>query len=86
MKTQPLPVRRYTPHPLVTLAGVLFAFALIVVAFKTTLMPRATLIILAVCFVIVFRRASHWSAKAMRERRERELEQLRRTPVLGLND
>ena len=86
MTTQPRPVKRDTPHPLVTLAGGLFAFSLIVIALKTTLLPRATLIILTICFMIVFRWTSRWSAKAMRERRERELDELRRTPMLHLND
>jgi Flp pilus assembly protein TadB len=86
MKTQARPVKRDTPHPFITLSGVILAFVLVVIALKTTLLTRATLIILAICFVIVFRWVSRWSARAMRERRERELEQLKRTPILHLND
>ncbi len=80
------PVQRDAPHLLVTLGGVLIAFALIVIALRTTWLPRSTMIIIAISFAVVFRWVSRWSAKVMRERRERELEHLRSTPVLGLDD
>jgi Flp pilus assembly protein TadB len=86
MKPETRPVQRDIPHPWVTLGGVLIAFTLIVIALKTTLLPRSTMIIIAISFAVVFRWMSRWSARAMRERRERELEQLRTTPVLGLDD
>ena len=86
MKPEPRPIKRDAPHPLVTLFGVLIAFGLIVIALKTTLLPRSTAIIVTVAFVLIFRWVSRWSAKLMREKRERELEQLKTTPVLGLND
>jgi hypothetical protein len=86
MKTQPRPTYRAAPHPLVTAAILAIAFALIVIAPRTTLFSRLELSIVAICFALVSRWVSRWSANAMRERRERELEQLRRTPVLGLND
>lgn len=68
------------------LAGVAIAFALVVVSLKTTLLPRSYATILAIGFLIFFRWLSRRSAAAMRERRERELEQLRRSPILHLND
>jgi hypothetical protein len=86
MKTQPRPAQRSAPHPLVTAAILAIAFTLIVIALRTTLFSRLELIIIAISFAIVSRWVSRWSANAVRERRERELEQLRRTPVLGLND
>ena len=86
MTPQLRPVKNGTPHPLVTIAGLLITFALAVIALKTTLLPHTTAIILALAFLIVFRWVSRWSAKAMFERRQRELEELKRTPVLGLRD
>jgi hypothetical protein len=71
---------------LVTAAILAIAFTLIVIALRTTLFSRLELSIIAISFAIVSRWVSRWSANAVRERRERELEQLRRTPVLGLND
>jgi hypothetical protein len=68
------------------LAGVVIALALVVISIKTTLLPRTSATILAVGFIILFRWLSRRSAGAMRERRERELEKLRSTPVLHLND
>jgi len=44
------------------------------------------IIILATGFLLVFRVVSRRSAKAERQRREQDLEQLRSTPVLHLND
>jgi uncharacterized protein (DUF2062 family) len=44
------------------------------------------MIIIAISFAVVFRWVSRWSARTMRERRERQLEQLRSTPILHLND
>jgi hypothetical protein len=73
-------------HPLLTLAGVIIALALVVIALKTTLLPRSYAVVLAISFVIVFRWLSRRSATAMRARRQRELEQLRSAPVLHLND
>jgi predicted PurR-regulated permease PerM len=86
MKPDARPTKRDAPHPLVMLAGVVIALALVVVSLKTTLLPRSYAVVLAVSFVIIFRWLSRRSATAMRERRQRELEQLRTTPVLHLND
>jgi hypothetical protein len=86
MKLEPRPARRDTPNPLLMLAGVIIALALVVISLKTTLLPRSHAVVLAVTFVILFRWLSRRSAAAMRERRQRELEQLRSTPVLHLND
>ena len=86
MKPELRPIQRDVPHPLVTLTGVLIAFSLIAIAVKTTLLPRSTMIIIAISFAVVFRWVSRWSARSMRERRERELEQLRTTPIFHLND
>jgi hypothetical protein len=73
-------------HPLLMLAGVVIALGLAVISLKTTLLPRPFAVGLAISFVIVFRWLSRRSAAAMRARRQRELEQLRSTPVLHLND
>jgi Flp pilus assembly protein TadB len=86
MKTEPSPRKRDAPHPLLTLAGVAIAFALVMISLKTTLLPRSYATILAVGFIIFFRWLSRRSAGAMRERKEQELEELRNTPVLHLND
>lgn len=86
MRTEPRPAKRDAPHPLLILAGVAIAFALVIISLKTTLLPRSYATILAVGFIIFFRWLSRRSAGAMRERRERELEKLRSTPVLHLND
>jgi hypothetical protein len=86
MKTELRPAKRGAPHPLVTLGGALIAFALFVIALKTTWLSRPAIIILATGFLLVFRVVSRRSAKAERQRREQDLEQLRSTPVLHLND
>jgi hypothetical protein len=86
MKPEPRPKTKDTPHLLVTLGGVLIAFTMIVLALKTTLVPRPLMIAFAISFALAFRWASRWSAKAVRERREREMEELRSTPILRLND
>jgi hypothetical protein len=86
MRTEPRPRKRDAPHPLLTLAGVLIAFALVIISLKTTLLPRSYATIMAIGFIVFFRWLSRRSAGAMRERRERELEKLRSTPVLHLND
>jgi len=86
MTTEPRPAKRDAPHPLLTLAGVAIACALVVVSLKTTLLPRSYATGLAIGFIIFFRWMSRRSAGAMRERREREMEKLRNTPVLHLND
>lgn len=86
MKTEPRPAKRDAPHPLLMLAGVTIAIVLVVVSLRTTLLPRSYATILAIVFIIFFRWLSRRSAAAMRERRERELEQLRSTPILHLND
>jgi hypothetical protein len=86
MKTPLRPAKRDQPHPMVTVAGLLILFALLAVNLKTRLLPTAVIIPVAISFVLVFRWASGRSARALRERREQELERLRRTPVLGLNE
>ena len=83
---EPRPAKRDAPHPLLTLAGVAIAFALVMMSLKTTFLPRSYATILAIGFIIFFRWLSRRSAGAMRERRERELDKLRSTPVLHLND
>jgi uncharacterized membrane protein len=67
-------------------AGVVIAFALVIVSLKTTILPRSYATILAIGFIVFFRWLSRRSAGAMRERRKRELEKLRSTLVLHLND
>jgi predicted PurR-regulated permease PerM len=86
MKTEPRPVKRDAPHPLLILAGLGIVCALAVISLKTTLLPRSYAVVLAIGFTIFFRWLSRRSAQATRARRERELEQLRRTPVLRLDD
>jgi putative flippase GtrA len=86
MTPKPRPKTKDTPHLLVTLGGVLIAFTMIYLAMKTTLVPRALMVAFAISFAVVFRWASRWSAKAVRERRERELAELRSRPILRLND
>ena len=86
MKNETRPTRRDPPHPLVTLGGALFALALVIIGIKGTILPRGVTILLAVSFIVTFRYISRWSAKVTRERREREMEQLRNTPVLHLSE
>jgi Flp pilus assembly protein TadB len=86
MKTESGASKRSAPHPLVTLIGALLAVALIIISLKTTLLSRTATILIAVCFIAAMRWVSKKSAKAMRERNDRELEELRSKPVLHLND
>jgi Flp pilus assembly protein TadB len=86
MKTELRPVKRDPPHPLVTLCGLLIVLALVVIGIKGTILPRGAAIVITACFIIFFRWVSRRSSIAMRQRREQEMEQLRSTPVLHLND
>jgi Flp pilus assembly protein TadB len=86
MKTEFRASRRSAPHPLVTLIAALLAGALILISLKTSLLSRSAVILIAICFIAVLRFVSKKSAKAMQQRNERELEELRRRPVLHLND
>jgi Flp pilus assembly protein TadB len=86
MKTQLRPAGKAIPHPLLTVAGVVVAFALAIIALKTTLLPRPSIVVIAVGFVIIFRWLSRRSAKTMNDRRKQELEDLRHTRVLNLDD
>jgi hypothetical protein len=87
MKTDLRPAKKDQPYPLVTVLGLLIVFSLIVTALKTRLLPPPVITIpLAICFAVVFRWVSRWSAGTVRDRREKELERLRRTPFLGLHE
>jgi predicted PurR-regulated permease PerM len=86
MQTEPRPIKKDAPNPLLILAGLAVVCALAMISLKTTLLPRAYAVVLAVGFAIFFRWLSRRSAQATRARREQELEQLRRTPVLRLDD
>jgi hypothetical protein len=86
MKSEPRPVKSEIPNPFLTLAGVVGALALFVISVKTTLLPRSYAIGLAIFIIVVFRGLSRRSARAARLRREQELEQLRHTRVLGLDE
>lgn len=71
------------PHPLVSIAGILFISALLYLAFKTSYhLPVPILVAL----VIVFGAVGRWSAHKQQERRRQKLEELKRQPVLHLND
>ena len=83
MKTFLLSPRADFPHPLVTVAGLL-VFA-IGVAVRGLLSPPLQIASLA-GFLIVFRIVTRWSARRMRERRLRMLENLKQEPILRLND
>jgi Flp pilus assembly protein TadB len=68
------------------LGAVVFIFALIAITLKTNLLSRPVTIGLVIAFMVVCRWLSRRSANAMRLRQKEELERLKRTPVLGLND
>jgi len=80
------PMRRMdTPHPLVTVLGLLVITGLLVVGFQTDFQSpvlSATGVFVAVLFTAVCRS----SARQMRRRRGLALEAMRRQPVLHLND
>jgi hypothetical protein len=86
MKTQPRSPKTGAPHLLVSLCGVLIPLILIAIALKTNFVPKLAIVIFAACWVAIFRWLSRRSAKAEHERRQQELERLRHTPVLHLND
>ena len=86
MTSEPRPVKRDIPNPLLTLAGVALALAVVVISVKTTLLPRSYAVGLAIAIIVVFRWLSRRSAEAARIRREQELEQLRHARVLGLDE
>lgn len=72
--------------PLWTLAAALLAFAAIVILLRTEIVPRGVIGVLAVCLWAVFRWISLRSSKADKARRQEELDRLKRTPTLHLDD
>ncbi len=74
------------PHPLVLIVGVVGLGVLVWLRFAVGLLSSGTFVIVAVLFVFVFSRVSRRSARKMRERHLRRLEEMRGRPVLHLND
>ena len=68
------------------LVASLIAFGIIVYLFKTAAVPRYTILMMAVAFWAILRWLSLRTARATRERRSRELEELKNKPILHLED
>jgi membrane protein implicated in regulation of membrane protease activity len=79
--------RRFAaPHPLVMLVGIAVLAVLAWLRFALGFLSGSNFIIAVVLFLFVFTRVSRRSARKMRERHQRELEELRGKPILHLND
>ncbi len=75
-----------TPHPLVMLGGIAVLALLALMRFKWGLISGDTFIIMVVVYMMAFTTLSRRSARRMRARRLRTLEEMRGKPVLHLND
>jgi hypothetical protein len=73
------------PHPLILLGGVVVLIAAILLGL-TQNFPRSYFLVFLICFLAAFRSILRWSGRRQLERRRKELEEIRRKPVLGLND
>jgi hypothetical protein len=83
----PARTRRFiAPHPLVTIAGFAVALAVFLVGRATSFQPPYAYIVFTVVFAVAFSAISRRSARRQHLRRERDLAELRRKPVFGLDD
>ena len=80
------PRTRDLPHPLLVAGALIALGGLLIYVLRTGHRVSTLEAILLVVFVLVFSRVSRWSARKRKEKRLRELEELRRTPVLRIND
>ena len=84
---QPVRTRRFlAPHPLVTLSGIAVAVAVFLFGRATRFQPPYAYIVFTIVFAVGFSAISRRSARRQSLRRDREMEELRRKPVLGLDD
>jgi len=74
------------PHPLLVAGALVVLGGLLFYVLRTGHRVTTLQAILLVVFVLVFSRVSRWSARKRKEKRLRELEELRRKPVLGINE
>ena len=74
------------PHPLLVIGAALVLGGVLIYVLRTGHRVTTLQAILLVVFVLVFSRVSRWSARKRKEKRLRELEELRRKPVLGINE
>ena len=84
---RPARTRRFlAPHPLVTLGGIAAAMAVFLFGRATGFQPPYAYIVFTVVFAVAFSAISRRSARRQAVRREREIEELRRKPVFGLDN
>lgn len=84
---QPVRTRRFlAPHPLVTLGGIAVVIAVFLFGRVTRFQPPYAYVVFTIVFAVAFSMISRRSARRQSLRRDRELEELRRKPVLGLDD
>ncbi len=74
------------PHPLLVIAALIVLVGLLIYVLQTGHRVTTFQAILLVVFVLVFSRVSRWSARKRKEQRLREMEELRRTPVLRIDE
>lgn len=72
--------------PVRILIASLLAFGIVVYLFKTAAVPRYMILMIAVAFWAILRWLSLRTAKATRQRRAQELEELKKKPILHLED
>ncbi len=73
------------PDPWLILGGILALALIWIVSDRFGLSRPITGVLMLAC-LIVFRPIARWSGRRKREKRLKELEELRRKPVLGLDD
>lgn len=84
---QPVRTRRFlAPHPLVTLGGIAVAMAVSLYGRATGFQPPYAYVVFTVVFAVAFSIVSRRSARRQSVRRDHELEELRRKPILGLDE
>lgn len=81
------PSRRFiAPHPLVTLGGIAGVFLMWLIGRRTNFQPAYIWITIGVSFAVLFSAISRRSARREAARRDREMEELRRKRVFGLDE
>ncbi len=74
------------PHPAVTIGGIAVLAILALMRFRWGLLSGDAFLIMVVVYMMAFTTLSRRSARRMRERRRRKLDEMRGKPVLHLND
>ena len=78
--------RTGAPHPLVTVVGLVVLAVLAWLHFKLNFLSSSAFLTVELLVAVLYTRLARRSARKVRERHLRELEEMRGKPVLHLND